>query len=110
VYDSTELVALRDHLKEKLGENTLTPPAHMSLFYGEDAGHRQTVADQLKGDRHIVEIVDGSVKGLELDCSPGDERNVDLIRGFTGSEIWIVLCDGPPNTWESQVKAKIPLS
>jgi len=108
-------VALRDHLKEKLGENAVPPLAHLSLFYidDEDAGLRQTVVDRLKEDRRAAEVVDskdGSVKGVELDCSPGDERNVDLIRGFTGSEIWIVLCDGPPNTWESKVKAKISLS
>ncbi|KAH8106859.1 cyclic phosphodiesterase-like protein-domain-containing protein [Cristinia sonorae] len=99
VHRTPELVALRDHLSNVLGEKTVPPIPHMSLYYIDDpdAADRQKVADILQRDR-VIDGPDGS--SVRLDCTEGDERGVDVLDGFVGHEIWIMLCDGPVDTWK----------
>lgn len=106
VHHDAELVALREHLKGKLGEKTVPPLAHISLFYIDDSdiGERQKIADVLKEEGRAISHGGDSVI---LDCTSGDERGKDLFSGISGAEIWIALCDGPVPTWE--IKDKIPL-
>ncbi|CAL1705230.1 unnamed protein product [Somion occarium] len=106
VHHSEELSALRDNLKEALGEDTVPPLAHVSLFYIDDvdAGERQKIFEQLNEGGRIISKDDHSVA---LDCTEGDARGQDVIDGFVACEIWIALCDGPVEAWT--IKDKIQL-
>ncbi|CAL1705229.1 unnamed protein product [Somion occarium] len=96
----------KDNLKEALGEDTVPPLAHVSLFYIDDvdAGERQKIFEQLNEGGRIISKDDHSVA---LDCTEGDARGQDVIDGFVACEIWIALCDGPVEAWT--IKDKIQL-
>lgn len=109
VHHAGELNALRDALGKALGEQTVPPVAHVSLFYIDDSEPkvRQKAHDILEKEGRIV------VRGedhVALDCAEGEpeSREPDLLDGFEGSEIWIAVCDGPVPTWV--VKDRIKLS
>lgn len=94
-----ELVELREHLSRELGEKTVPPIPHLSLFYIDDSdkAERDKIAEELKAEGRVIEKPEsGSVL---LDCSEGDTRGVDVLGGFQGREIWVMLCDGPVETW-----------
>jgi 2',3'-cyclic-nucleotide 3'-phosphodiesterase len=98
---------LREHLVEALGESTVPPKAHVSLFYIDDSEpeERTKMMDELVKQKRIVDVGDERVA---LDCSevPGT-RSEDVLDEFLGGEIWLVLCDGPVETWS--IKDKIVL-
>ncbi|TCD66181.1 hypothetical protein EIP91_001675 [Steccherinum ochraceum] len=95
-----ELIALRAHLSSKLGEKTVPPIPHMSMFYIDDAdaGERQKLADLLREEGRVVDAPGGG--SVLLDCSEGEERGVDVLGGFGGKEIWVMVCDGHPREWK----------
>ncbi|KIP06049.1 hypothetical protein PHLGIDRAFT_477889 [Phlebiopsis gigantea 11061_1 CR5-6] len=109
VHHAAELNALRDALGKALGEQTVPPVAHVSLFYIDDSEpeERQKAYDILEKEGRIV---DRGEDHVALDCADGEpeSREPDLLDGFEGSEIWIAVCDGPVPTWV--VKDRIKLS
>lgn len=106
VYQDEFLGVLRDALGNALGEQTIPPKAHVSLFYidNADAEERQKMADKLTEQGRIVELGEYMVA---LDCSAEGSEGTDVVDGFNGGEIWIASCDGPVETWS--VKDKIRL-
>ncbi|THH27052.1 hypothetical protein EUX98_g7136 [Antrodiella citrinella] len=94
-----ELVQLREHLSKTLGDKTVPPVAHLSLFYIDDSD----VAERVKIAASLREqgrVIDGPERGsVQLDCTEGDARGEDLLGGIAGHEIWIMECDGPVETW-----------
>jgi 2',3'-cyclic-nucleotide 3'-phosphodiesterase len=109
VHHSGELNALRETLKNNLGERAVPPIAHISLFYidNSEPEERAKVADQLRNHGRIVEQGEDRIA---LDCAERisvDSPARELIDNFDGCEIWIALCDGPVDTWE--VKERIRL-
>lgn len=81
---------------EKLGVAPRTPKyPHMSLVYigDEDAakGEREMYFEELKKRNLITTAHDGSELGT-VDTKP--------IASFLASEIWVVKCEGPVESWE----------
>jgi 2',3'-cyclic-nucleotide 3'-phosphodiesterase len=107
VNQSGLLGLLWEHLVEALDQNTVPPKAHMSLFYIDtsEPEERIKMMDELVKQKRIVDVGDERVA---LDCSevPG-ARSEDVLDEFLGGEIWLVLCDGPVETWS--IKDKIVL-
>jgi len=96
---TSELVQLRQHLSQELGEKTVPPVPHLSLFYVDDSdvAEREKIAAELRRQGRVIGSSDG--RSVQLDCTEGDARGQDLLGGFAGREIWIMLCDGPVETW-----------
>lgn len=94
-----DLMVLRDHIAKKVGEKTVPPIPHMSLFYidNSDAPEREKMAAQLREEGRVIEREAGSVA---LDCTEGDERGEDVLSGFVGREIWVMECEGHPKGWK----------
>ena len=94
-----ELVALREHLSAVLGGKTVPPVPHLSLFYIDDVdvAERQKIATELREEGRVIDAPDGG--SVKLDCSEGSKRGEDVLSGFLGQEIWVMLCDGPVETW-----------
>ena len=98
---------LRNKLKSALGEKTVPPKSHLSLFYIDDpdSEERTKIYDELLEQQRVVELGEGRVG---LDCSEVPRKDLeDVVSGFQGAEIWIAVCDGPVETWV--IKDKIAL-
>lgn len=106
VHHSIPLETLRTSLKRALGESTVPPLSHVSLFYIDDADadERTKMAAILREEGRVVEQGEDRVA---LDCAASVGQTADLVDGFNGGEIWIALCDGPVHTW--QIKQRIAL-
>ncbi|KAI0086438.1 2',3'-cyclic-nucleotide 3'-phosphodiesterase [Irpex rosettiformis] len=107
VHQNGSLGELREHLKNTLGEKTVPPKSHISLFYIDDpdSEERNKVFDELVQQQRIVELGEGKVG---LNCSEIPDKNLEeIVSGFKGTEIWIAVCEGPVETWE--IKDKIVL-
>ncbi|PSS35621.1 hypothetical protein PHLCEN_2v1444 [Hermanssonia centrifuga] len=103
VHDTGKLHELREHLKESLSPMPVPPIPHLSLFYIDDEKPEERV-EMMEELIHTNRIVERGQDNVALDCSLPSTQDVmddDLISGFIGAEIWIVKCDGPPNTWLS---------
>jgi 2',3'-cyclic-nucleotide 3'-phosphodiesterase len=107
---SPELVSLRATLAEA---GTPHPPAfpHLSLYYiaDEEAHTRERLLQELEREN----VVRHAVNGLEvvLQCGTGTGAGEDstgsgsgttdgALAGFTGTQIWIVDCEGPVEGWK----------
>ncbi|KAI0819065.1 hypothetical protein BC629DRAFT_695007 [Irpex lacteus] len=102
---------LRAHLRKTLGEKTVPPVSHVSLFYIDDVDkeERGRVYEELVREGRIIELGEGKVG---LDCSDHGEgkeegegegkegkEEGDVVSGFVGGEIWVAECEGPVDTW-----------
>jgi hypothetical protein len=80
------------------------PPAfpHLSLYYiaDEEAHARARVLQELERENVVGPSVDG--RGIVLRCTDGGEGSagVGVLEGFTGTQIWIVDCEGPVEGWK----------
>ncbi|KAG6334767.1 hypothetical protein ID866_4319 [Astraeus odoratus] len=98
VQPTADLLALQDEIKKVLVLQQLSPTApmfpHMSLSYiaDEDAksGERDRAAQLLRG---TTVVLDSNQQTISLRCGEV------CLSGFDGTEIWIVDCDGPVETW-----------
>ncbi|KAL6301763.1 2',3'-cyclic-nucleotide 3'-phosphodiesterase [Sparassis latifolia] len=112
VHESPELMALRTHLRQTLGERTVPPISHMSLYYIDDADReeRAHVAETLRSTGRVVEIADGvmlNCQPLPVEGSAAEDGNGNGLEGFDGAEIWVAKCDGHPREWA--ILHKVPL-
>ena len=107
---SPEIIALHT----KVGENLKTPNRespmfpHMSIYYIDDAeaGERSRVLQELKDNGTVIETGEGvqiHTSGGPIGIPTGSEARPlpqgDALRGIDVAEIWVVLCDGPVETW-----------
>ena len=98
---SRELVELRAALSAALGSPGPGPPAfpHLSLYYiaDEDAHARTRVMQELERENVVAPSADE--RGIVLRCGSGPDGPVTL-DGFTGTQLWMVDCEGPVEEWE----------
>jgi len=74
---------------------------HMSLFYLDEAvrGERIRLANILRSSGRVVEQRGGA--GVALNCTlDGAAPKFHAMTGFTGSEIWLVDCNGGVADWK----------
>ena len=95
------LDSLRESLKTTLGERTVPPISHVSLFYIDDSEpeEREKMASELRNEGRVIELGEDRVA---LDCAEvpsGDPTSPDVVSGFIGGEIWVAVCDGPVPGW-----------
>ena len=97
------------HSVLKAEPRTLSFP-HMSLFYIADkdaeVGERERVTREIMESSVILNPKDRG-SGITLDCG-ADPSGQTKLDGFTGSEIWIVRCEGLVEEW--QILEKIMLA
>ena len=78
-----------------------SPPAfpHLSLYYiaDEEAHARARVLQEM--EREDVVGPSADERGVVLRCAGGPAGAVAL-EGFTGTQIWIVDCEGPVEGWK----------
>ncbi|KAL0581121.1 hypothetical protein V5O48_000910 [Marasmius crinis-equi] len=103
-----ELVDLHRKVHDSLKLEPRTPKfPHISLTYitnfDAEHGERQRWRDELQSEGRIREEDGGDSIGLN--CGIDKE---EWISGFVATEIWIVECEGPVETWK--ILDKIPLS
>ncbi|THH17127.1 hypothetical protein EW146_g3643 [Bondarzewia mesenterica] len=112
---SPALASLHAEIHSKLGIEPRTPSfPHMSLFYIDDedakGGERERMV-KVMADKGVVSVtVEDGQSGVILDCGAADVNSSNQLKlvGFTGSEIWMVKCEGPVEEW--QVLDKIVLA
>ena len=106
---SPELVALRATLA---AAGTLHPPSfpHLSLYYiaDEEAHTRERLLQELEREGVVRNAVDGQEAVLQ--CAgvgvgagadgAGSRTGNGALTGFTGTQLWIVDCEGPVKGWE----------
>jgi 2',3'-cyclic-nucleotide 3'-phosphodiesterase len=117
---SPELVSLRAVLA---AAGTPHPPAfpHLSLYYiaDEEAHTRERLLQELERENVVRQAVDGLEVVLECGAGSGAGAGEDsagsgsgtadgALAGFTGTQIWIVDCEGPVEGWK--VLGKIQLA
>ncbi|KAI0256876.1 hypothetical protein BJV78DRAFT_1278498 [Lactifluus subvellereus] len=111
---SRELVELRAALGRNAALGTPSasgsagpaPPAfpHLSLYYiaDEEAHARARVLQELEREDVVGPSADG--RGVALRCAGGGrgggEGAAVALEGFTGTQIWIVDCEGPVEGWK----------
>ncbi|KAI0340070.1 hypothetical protein BDW22DRAFT_1360579 [Trametopsis cervina] len=107
VHQDGLLGELRTALIKTLGESTVPPKSHVSLFYIDDSEpeERTKMFDDLVKQHKIVDL-DGDKVALGCSSAPGADPRA-VISSFGGSEIWIALCDGPVETWTVEEKIKL---
>jgi len=110
VHESEGLAKLRSHLRATLGESTVPPIPHLSLYYidNADRDERLSVAEALKSSGRVV----NRVGGVSLNCAESVEQGTeeDLLEGLDGEAVWIVKCEGPVPEWEVLQKIKLARS
>ena len=103
---SQELVRLRAELAEA---GTPHPPAfpHLSLYYiaDEEAHTRERLLQELERENVVRQAADGQEVVLECAGGAGDDGTGSdtvggTLAGFTGTQIWIVDCEGPVEGWK----------
>ncbi|KAI0374664.1 hypothetical protein BV20DRAFT_383416 [Pilatotrama ljubarskyi] len=97
------LETLREHLREKLGEQAVPPVAHLSLYYIDDADkeERERTAETLRSELRVLESGRGEARSVSLACVDDDgEQEPEILDSFDGEEIWVVKCEGPVPEWE----------
>ncbi|KAI0063431.1 hypothetical protein BV25DRAFT_428577 [Artomyces pyxidatus] len=109
------LAALHAHIHATLGDadapNTPAFP-HMSLYYiaDEEPEERDRMLQEMVSMGVVVPVKEGEGSGVELDCGVGTGADRDALTrlgGFTGSEVWIVDCDGPVEGWTPLKKLRL---
>jgi len=103
---SPELVRLRAALA---AAGTPHPPAfpHLSLYYiaDEEPHTRERLLQELERENVVRHAADGLEVMLECAGGAGDDDNIGspdggALAGFTGTQIWIVDCEGPVEGWK----------
>ncbi|KAF8136473.1 hypothetical protein EV363DRAFT_1319687 [Boletus edulis] len=101
VQSTHDLVDLQNQIRINLRRRGLEPTAprfpHMSLCYiaDEDKSHRDRTAQALRDTGVVVSgETTGDMQSISLQC--GDVH----LLGFDGTEIWLVKCEGPVETWQ----------
>ena len=106
---SPELVRLRAALA---AAGTPHPPAfpHLSLYYiaDEEPHTRERLLQELERENVVRHAADGQEVVLECavghgagdDNSTGSQDDGGALTGFTGTQIWIVDCEGPVEGWK----------
>jgi len=104
---SPELVSLRAALA---AAGTPHPPAfpHLSLYYiaDEEAHTRERLLQELERENVVRHAADG--QEVVLECagagagvdSAGSGTADGALAGFTGTQIWIMDCEGPVEGWK----------
>ena len=102
---SPELVSLRAALATA---RTPHPPAfpHLSLYYiaDEEAHARERLLQELERENLVRQAADG--QEVVLECVSADVDGAGsgtangALAGFTGTQIWIVDCEGPVEGWK----------
>jgi len=106
-----QLLDLHKKVHENLQIETRTPSfPHLSLVYitdeDADAGERIKYYDLLQeGGKFEKLSMDTGEKAVRLNCRSGEEES--WMDSFDATEVWVVKCVGPVESWE--VKAKYPL-
>jgi 2',3'-cyclic-nucleotide 3'-phosphodiesterase len=105
---SPELVRLRAALA---AAGTPHPPAfpHLSLYYiaDEEPHTRERLLQELERENVVRHTADGLEVVLECAAGAGDDNDHTgsspdggALAGFTGTQIWIVDCEGPVEGWK----------
>ncbi len=105
---------LREHLRAALGVEAVPPVAHLSLHYIDDADaeERARTAEALRSELWVMESREGEEQCIKLACvdpQAEGERELVILDGFDGEEIWIVKCEGPVAEWEVLEKIALTL-
>lgn len=102
---SSELMQLRDRVIDHLKANNIraTSPSfpHMPLFYLDESfkGERLLLSKQLRETGRIHEKTGGETN-LTLNCTvDGAGPEFDAMKGFEGTEIWLVDCTEGVEDW-----------
>jgi 2',3'-cyclic-nucleotide 3'-phosphodiesterase len=97
---SPDLVSLRAALA---AADTPHPPAfpHLSLYYiaDEEAHTRERLLQELERENLVRQAADGHE--VVLECGAGSGTADGALAGFTGTQIWIVDCEGPVEGWKA---------
>ena len=103
-----------ENLKMRNPRSPMFP--HMSIYYIDDAEaeERTRVLQELEGNGTVVKTEDGvqihTSRG-PVGISTGSETRPipdgDALLGFDGAEIWVVLCEGPAETWTVLEKVEL---
>jgi 2',3'-cyclic-nucleotide 3'-phosphodiesterase len=111
VRQSPEIMSLHTKISENLKTRNPRSPMfpHMSIYYIDDAEaeERTRVLQELKDNGTVVKTREGILlvhtsdgpAGVPTGSVPCPLPDGDVLRGFDGAEIWVVLCDGPVETW-----------
>ena len=105
---SPELVRLRAALA---AAGTPHPPAfpHLSLYYiaDEEPHTRERLLQELERENVVRHAAEGQEVVLECavghgagDDNTGSQDDGGALAGFTGTQIWIVDCEGPVEGWK----------
>lgn len=115
---SPEIMSLHTKVCENLKTRSPQSPMfpHMSIYYIDDAEaeERTRVLQELKANGTVIK----SEAGVQIHTSRGpvgiptgsETRPLpqnDALRGIDVVEIWVVLCDGPVETWTVLEKVKL---
>lgn len=102
---STELMQLRDRVMDHLKANSIRAMSssfpHMSLFYLDESfkGERLLLSKQLRETGRVHEQRGGETN-FTLNCTvDGAGPEFDAMKGFEGTEIWLVDCTEGVEDW-----------
>lgn len=102
---SSELMQLRDRVMDHLKANNVramsTSFPHMSLFYLDESfkGERLLLSKQLRETGRVHEQKGGEAT-FTLNCTvDGAGADFDAMKGFEGTEIWLVNCTEGVKDW-----------
>lgn len=105
---------INENLKIRNPQSPMFP--HMSIYYIDDAEaeERSRVLQELEVNGTVVKTEDGIQMHTSrgpVGISTGSETRPvpygDGLQGFDGVEIWVVLCDGPVETWTVLEKVEL---
>jgi len=108
VQPTRELVDFQNQILADLRRGGLEPSAprfpHMSLCYiaDQDRADRERAARALEESGCVSQIA--GAHSISLRC----DDHVSL-SGFDGTEVWVVSCDGPVETWKADESRKVKL-
>jgi hypothetical protein len=102
---SSELMQLRDRVMDHLKANNIRAMSssfpHMSLFYLDESfkGERLLLSKQLRETGRVHEQKGGETN-FTLNCTvDGAGPEFDAMKGFEGTEIWLVNCTEGVEDW-----------
>ena len=118
IVPSPEILSLQSTVSENLRIRDPRSPMfpHMSIYYIDDAEaeERTRVLQELKDNGTVIKTEEGvqiHTSGGPIGTPTGSGTRPppqgDALRGIDGSEIWVVLCDGPVETWTVLEKVKL---
>lgn len=102
-----DLVDFQNQISANLRRGGLEPSAprfpHMSFCYvaDQDRADRERTARALEESGGVCQIA--GTQSISLRC--GDVS----LSGFDGMEVWVVICEGPVETWQADESRKVKL-